>query len=220
MKKILEQGDRFGDIIVLNKSYIHGKNRKYECMCILCGTIDYFFGNNLKKGNTSRCKSCAGKILSQKILSGEIPAPGGNKTGAINGMSTTPQYNAYKTMVNRCYNPNHIQYKDYGGRGIKVCDRWRYSYLNFYEDMGPRPDGMSLDRIDVDGDYCPENCKWSSTKEQGRNRRDTIYLTYKNETKPMAEWAEILGVKYGYLAKRRKSNKDMEKVISELINKE
>lgn len=88
------------------------------------------------------------------------------------GMSKTIEYRAWCEMRRRCYDPQRKQYKDYGGRGIKVCDRWNESFDNFYEDMGDKPTpNHSLDRIDVNGDYTPDNCKWSDRTEQNYNQR-------------------------------------------------
>jgi len=87
-------------------------------------------------------------------------------------------YRSYSSMKARVLNKNHIQYKDYGGRGISICDRWLEKpegFKNFLNDMGERPEGRSLDRINNDGDYCPQNCKWSTPKEQAANRRQSIH---------------------------------------------
>lgn len=83
-----------------------------------------------------------------------------------------PLYTTWENMKQRCYNPNSVNYKYYGGRGVKVCDRWFNSYESFALDMGERPDGCSIDRIDVNGNYEPDNCKWSTLKEQNNNRRN------------------------------------------------
>lgn len=84
---------------------------------------------------------------------------------------TSPTYNTWRGMKLRCGNPNREDYKDYGGRGITVCDRWKNSFIAFLEDMGPRPPGMTLDRKDVNGPYCKDNCKWATKEEQEANKR-------------------------------------------------
>lgn len=88
------------------------------------------------------------------------------------GMSRSPEHNAWARMIQRCENPNEGGYKNYGGRGIRVCAEWRASFSAFLRDMGRRPSGIhSIDRIDVDGDYAPGNCRWATPSEQSRNRR-------------------------------------------------
>ena len=118
-----------------------------------------------------------------------------NKTG-------TKTYFTWRNMRSRCLNSNHVAYYNYGGRGIKVCDEWRDSYDKFVEDMGESPVGMSLDRINNDGDYCKENCKWSTIKEQLNNQRRNRLVTNDGVTKTVAQWAEIYGLKYDTLSKR------------------
>src|SRR5690349_13055815 len=89
------------------------------------------------------------------------------------GMSHTPTYRVWQAMIRRCSSPNDKTRNLYGGRGIQVCERWR-DFANFYRDMGPRPDGLTLDRINVDGNYEPGNCRWATYSEQNRNRRPTL----------------------------------------------
>ena len=129
----------------------------YRCDC---GTEKEIMDSSVKRGNTKSC----GCLLREN----------GRKTAKLNtthGMRYTKEYECWKSMKQRCSNPNKDGYKNYGGRGIKVCDRWLNSFENFYADMGPKPVGHSIDRINNDGNYEPKNCKWSSNSDQAYNRR-------------------------------------------------
>ena len=97
-------------------------------------------------------------------------------------------------MKQRCNNPETPNYKDYGGRGIKVCSRWLESFENFYEDMGDCPKGMSIDRKDNDGDYCPENCRWATRKEQMNNTRKNRLLNFMGNSLTLSNVSEISGI--------------------------
>ncbi len=105
----------------------------------------------------------------------------------------TRTYNAWTALKGRCFNPRNKAFKHYGGRGIKVCVRWM-SYFNFYDDMGPVPRGFSIERVDVNGDYCPENCKWIPRREQPLNLRTTRKFTFQGESLPLSVWSKRLGV--------------------------
>ena len=97
-------------------------------------------------------------------------------------------------MKSRCFNSKILGYHNYGGRGITVCDRWAYSFENFYADMGDPPDeGMSIDRIDNDGPYSPDNCRWATLEEQGRNKRTTRFLTFEGESLIVKDWLKKTG---------------------------
>lgn len=110
-------------------------------------------------------------------------------------------YGIWSHMMRRCYEPTAIGYKHYGGRGIKVCERW-HSFQNFFADVRPRPPGMSIDRIDTNGDYAPDNFRWADMDTQIRNRRYTVFLTHNGETMCMKDWARKLGMKYQTLRER------------------
>ena len=115
-------------------------------------------------------------------------------TKTTHGMSRTPEYQAWKNMKKRCFNPNTKQYSDWGGRGITVCDRWKNSFENFFADMGLKPTAKhSIDRIDNDGDYCPENCRWATNAEQQNNQRTKPLITIGNDTYTIAQWTTEKG---------------------------
>lgn len=122
---------------------------------------------------------------------------------ADHGGYGTPEYRVWCAMIQRCYGKKHKRIAQYAGRGITVCDRWRHSFPNFLSDMGKRPSpDLSLDRIDNDKGYSPENCRWATRKQQQRNRSVNRLLTFQGETKPMAEWAEMLHVRPKLVANR------------------
>lgn len=118
------------------------------------------------------------------------------------------EYRCYRHMIERCYSKSCKEYKMWGGRGITVCDRWLekpYGFKNFLEDVGPRPRGYSIDRIDNNGNYCPENCRWATPKEQANNRRvrkDAPLYTFRGETKTLMEWSKVTGISYRRLLDR------------------
>lgn len=117
------------------------------------------------------------------------------------GMSRTKTHRSWSSMLGRCLNKNDPSFKDYGGRGITICERWLV-FENFLEDMGERPEGHSLDRLDTNGAYTPENCTWSTAKQQCRNRRNNRLVTYNGEEKPVTAWAEECGIEVHTLRNR------------------
>lgn len=118
------------------------------------------------------------------------------------GLSDIKEYNAWRQMKSRCNNENHKRFKDYGGRGIKVCLEWSESFEKFYEDMGECPEGFSLDRIENDKNYSKENCKWSTPKEQSSNRRSNIIIKDKGSYKTLKNICEEYNLKYDTIRKR------------------
>lgn len=119
------------------------------------------------------------------------------------GMTKSRTFSSWIRMKNRCNNSNTAGHENYGGRGIGICQRWM-KFENFLIDMGERPEGTTLDRIDNNLGYSPENCKWADSKTQVRNRRCTVMLEYMGELKPASEWAEILGITYSSIMSRRR----------------
>lgn len=154
----------------------------WQCHCD-CGRVaPAVAGNNLKSGRTGSC-GCEQH---------------GNRGKA-------KEYTAWNAIRARCCNPNSIQYADYGGRGVLMCDRWKESFESFLADMGPKPGpGYSIDRFpDNNGNYEPGNCRWATRTEQNRNKRNNRMLTFNGVTKSMAQWAEETGISYFVLRSRK-----------------
>jgi hypothetical protein len=124
-----------------------------------------------------------------------------------------PFYSVWMSMKDRCRNPNAKAYPDYGGRGIKVCDRWMGSYAAFASDMGERPLGTSIERIDNEGDYTPSNCRWATKTEQQRNRRGAVYVDISGVRYRAIELAELAGVKTDTILERAKRGLSYDQVI-------
>lgn len=122
-------------------------------------------------------------------------------------------YNVWRSMRDRCYNPNSKPFADYGGRGIKICDRWADFYA-FVQDMGPRPEGYSIDRIDNDGDYEPGNCRWADRRTQQRNQRRAVYVEIEGTKYRAIELAEAIGAKTDTIVKRAANGLSLSDVLS------
>lgn len=162
-----------------------GRTRGWLCRCS-CGKTITVRQRSLRSGKT---KSCG-------CLQREAAAKQAKKMGAGNvrhGQTDTPEWLAWKNMWDRCTNPNQPSFKHYGARGVRVCAPWK-EFQQFRDDMGPRPAGCSLDRIDSKGNYEPGNCRWADQKTQQRNRRWHRLVTFKGETRCVGEWSEIRGI--------------------------
>lgn len=191
-------GQRFGRYTVLHRDTdqfsANGKRRtKWVCKCD-CGNVKSVGAYDLRAGHILSC-GCYKKQIKRAQLT---------RHGAILGGKPTRLYRIWDSMKARCYDPNKNYYSLYGGRGIQVCNEWRYSFEAFQEWAlnNGYDDTLTIDRIDADGNYCPENCRWSTIKEQNNNKRDNHYLTYKGETKTLAQWSEVTGFPYHTLSAR------------------
>lgn len=191
-------GQTFGFLTVLREAprKVYGKrgemSRMLECSCI-CGKR---FIVRLTSVTNNLTRSCGCKrgfhARESRKISGFVPQ---RKYAARS---------SWRNMLNRCYNTKFHDYSNYGGRGISVCDRWRHSFSNFLSDMGERPEGCSLDRIDNNGNYSPENCRWETRKNQNRNKRTNFILTFRGESACFMDWCERLGVHHNTLHNRLK----------------
>lgn len=182
----MKVGDRFGRWTV---EIPYNSPAKALCRCE-CGTVREVSRGSLSAGKTVSC--------------GCYRAENNVKISTTHGKSKTKIYRVWASMVERCENPASQDYKNYGGRGITVCCEWRRSFEAFYMDMGDSPfNGASLDRIDVNGHYNKDNCRWATPSKQAKNRRGAMYLTYKGETLHVSEWAEKTGVSLSALKTRK-----------------
>lgn len=183
-------GQRFGRLTVLAPTEKrHNRSVIWLCQCD-CGKVVEVNGNYMRNGDTRSC-GC---------LHDEAAAERG-RANKVHGGCRDRLHRIWTGMLTRCRNPNHPEFHRYGGRGIKVCRSWEHSYQAFkdwayshgYDDQAPR--GVcTIDRIDVDGDYCPENCRFVSALEQSRNLSTNRKITVHGKTKCASEWAEIIGV--------------------------
>lgn len=200
-------GQKFGRWTVVAEAEkdpsIISRSKRWLCQCE-CGTRRVVSANSLMSGRSLSCGCYHSEIMR------DVGA-----TNATHGLSSSRLYAIFKHMNNRCSNPNDIRYEEYGGRGIRVCDEWA-SFGAFAEwalTHGYR-DTLSIDRIDVNGDYCPDNCRWSTPKEQAINRRSSVLYEYNGQTHCISEWAEIFGMNYTKLWKRLHNGWDIAKALT------
>lgn len=183
-------GQRFGRLVAIAIHPIRkSRNVQWRCVCD-CGSGVIAMSSNLSRGLTRSC-GCYKRDLSIAR----------HKT---HGLSRTPEYSSWRSAMTRCFNPKCAEYKYYGGRGIVMCETWRVSFERFLQDMGPRPDGSELDRINNDGPYSPDNCRWASRVVQMRNTRQTLRITHDGITLSLTEWAERTGIPRSVLDDRRR----------------
>lgn len=182
-------GQTFGRLTAVAPCCQIGQKRGISWVCnCKCGNQKVVVSYELISGKTQSCR-CLQREVFRAITS-------------THGMSSSSTYKIWRDMNDRCSNEKRQDYSRYGGRGIEVCERWQNSFESFLEDMGERPEGLTLDRIDVNGNYEPSNCRWATQKEQQRNKRNSRFLTYKGETLTLAEWSERTGIGVGTLWRR------------------
>jgi hypothetical protein len=153
----------------------------FECDC---GNTKISRLYDVKRGKINSCGCIHKKQLAER-----------NKSSAKHGYFGTSTYNSWSGIIERCCNPNSGNYNMYGAKGITMCERWRESFEAFLEDMGERPQDCSIDRIDVYGNYEPNNCRWANAKTQARNRSNNVRYEYDGKNLTLAEWSEITGVR-------------------------
>lgn len=184
---------RFGRLTVLREVTQDGKHRKVECLCD-CGSTSTPYVFCLKSGQTRSC-GCLGREKSVMIA---------RAMGLRNRreQSHASERKSWRAAIRRCENPNDQAFADYGARGIKVCDSWRDDFDAFMRDMGKRPPGGTLERIDNDRGYEPGNCQWRTVNAQNRNRRNTVLVEWRGRQVPLAKLTGLASRDYGNVWRR------------------
>ena len=202
-----EPGDRYGLLTIIEESspYVHqGRSRRrYKCKCD-CGNESVVMLTNLRSGATTSCGCIKAKRLQQQAAA-----------SVTHGMTKTRTHYSWLRMKDRCLNPNATSYHRYGGRGISICDKWMNSFEAFLSDMGECPDGMTIDRIDSNGNYEPGNCRWATAKEQARNRNSNHTVTHDGRTQCVAAWAEELGTQSYVIQDRLRRGYSIEAALTD-----
>jgi len=175
-------GKTFGRLVGIARVPAKGKSRspRWSFKCT-CGTVFSASGRDVKSGKTASCGCLQVELTRAR--------------NSTHGKSRSKTYASWGSMISRCSNEKLPTFKHYGGRGISVCPRWT-TFENFLADMGPRPVGTTLDRIDNNGNYEPGNCRWATIVEQRNNCRSNHLVTFKHMTRTIADWARVVGIPY------------------------
>lgn len=181
---------------------ISGRDKRnqilWECRCD-CGNVKIIRGGSLTTGHAKSC--------------GCFSVDSSRTRFTKHGLSSDPTHKIWADMNGRCFNKNHHAYHNYGGRGITVCERWR-TFENFRSDMGDRPTGLEIDRINNDGNYEPGNCRWATIKQQCNNTRCNHKISYNGKTMNMVEWAELLKIPKSTLKNRIRRGWPIERALT------
>lgn len=198
--KIDLTGHIYGDLTVIKLAVDEvGKKKKWLCKC-KCGNTCIVSGSNLRNGHTKHCSECGYKITSEKKL--------------LHGETGTKLYFVWRGILNRCENKKFKSYSDYGARGIEVCKEWNDSKTFFeWASVSGYKEGLEIDRIDVNGNYCPENCRWVSREKNANNKRNNKIIECNGETRTLAEWARHFGVNYKNLSRNLRKGYSLEEAV-------
>lgn len=197
-------GQSFGRLVVIAREPNSVREKaKWLCQCA-CGNQTVARGDHLRTGRTSSC-GC---------LNSEMTTARKTK----HGLYGTSEHSIWNSMIQRCVNSRVKSWPRYGGRGIRVCDRWLNNFAAFYADTAPKPSPEhTLDRIDNDGNYQPGNCRWALDAEQRVNRSDNRLLTFRGEVATLSEWAARVGLKQTTLGRRLKKGWSVERALTEPV---
>jgi hypothetical protein len=202
------EGQAFGRWTALSESPRRGacRNLRYWLCRCECGTVKEVEGVSLRQGRSTSC-GCFAREVTMAV----------NRThGHTAGHGPTAEYRCWRHILGRCYNPSVQSFPQYGGRGIEVCPRWRSSFENFLADVGPRPSPRhSIDRIDFNGHYEPQNVRWATAKRQANNTSRNHYISAFGERKTLQQWSEYHGIQGPTIRKRLRLGWSPERAVSE-----
>ncbi len=205
-RKIADVGERFGRLVVVRRAPDDGGHSACEFGCD-CGAIVV---RRMAYVRCGRMRSCG--CLQRETARARLLTHGES--------GKTVEHATWLRMLARCNNSRNPDYARYGGRGIQICDRWARSYENFLADMGRRPGlGYSIDRIDNDGHYSPDNCRWATDEEQQLNKRSNHRVTWGDRTKTIKEWSVETGIPYGTLLMRIRAGWSVEDAMTKPLQK-
>ncbi|WP_054070240.1 AP2 domain-containing protein [Pseudomonas syringae group genomosp. 3] len=193
-------GMRFGKLVALRHEAVSDSRKKaWLCQCD-CGETAHVAAHKLKAGTITSC-------------------PCARRKTKTHGMYGTRVHTLWSGMLSRCRSPKPSDARKYTERGITVCERW-LKFENFLDDMGLPPDGLTIDRIDNDKGYSPENCRWADYFEQNNNRRNTAFLTHRGVTRPFGDWSRMTGISIGVMHRRRNAGWSDESIINTPVRRQ
>lgn len=201
------EGLKFGRITVISPSHVHNRTLMWNCICE-CGKKSVVISSSLSNGSTKSC----GCLAAETRVKGRV----------VHGRYRTIEYRSWRNMIDRCTYKKHKEYFNYGGRGIKICDSWmgEAGFQTFFNDMGSRPSKKhSLDRINNEGGYCKDNCRWVTIKEQSRNKRSNVIIEYNGRSMCLTDWAVYLGISRILLATRINRKWSIERAFTQPVQK-
>lgn len=209
MSRLIDMtGKRYGRYTVIKRVDKNDNKGWWLCRCD-CGKEKVVHGHLLRIGSTKSC--------------GCYSIDNAKKNFTTHGLTQTKLYSVHRTMVARCQNPKNNSYKTYGAKGIKVCEEWlgEKGFINFYNwaMQNGFKDGLSIDRIDNNKGYSPDNCRWATTEQQSLNKKTNVFLEYQGQTKTLKEWSNVFDIPYKTLHARINRNWDLEKAFNEPVRK-
>jgi hypothetical protein len=194
----------FDRLIVRHLVGIDPLRKAHWCCECSCGNFTIVSGPQLRNRRTRSC----GCLVFEQVNDGQFVS--------THGMTESPEFSSWSSMLSRCLNPNATGFQHYGGRGVTVCERWQTSFEAFLADAGPRPPGTSLDRIDTNGNYEPGNVRWATRQEQANNRRDSYVISHNGIARTLSAWVHYATVPLSYdtLRSRLEAGWDMDEALT------